>query len=113
MKKLLAKYTPLGMFIVIKPIVFWLFLLLWNVLGVIAVLLNGGFGRIRNPNALLVFVIDCLSITIYCLLPFMSRWIRDRWTKPGYNFKYAIFGLSTFAIIGVLFAFMFYSEYHK
>jgi hypothetical protein len=94
--------SQLGVFVVAKPSRIIAFILIWNLLCGVIILLNGGMGPVDTlPGFLGVIIVG--SYAAFCgLAPVASQKYRVRWCRPDADFQDAKVGFITLGLVGVL-----------
>ncbi len=101
----LLNRSPFGMFVVIKPSRIVIFILVWNILCGLGILLNGGSGSLKNPASALAMAAAAAYASFCGFAPIFSTRIRTRWCKEGSDFEMARFGLLLLGVVGLLCSF--------
>ena len=101
---LLSKATPLGMFVVIKPWRILLFILTWNALGGLFILVNDGLRPLRTPGGCLLFSLLGVYLSFCSIAPLVSEKVRQRWCDAAIDFEEGRTGFVLGAVVGVVLA---------
>ena len=99
------KASPYGVFLVVRPRMIGLFILIWNILLGATMISAWCFGPVGEAVGLLLFFLVGLYTTVVAVTPFISQEYRARWCRPGTNFADARFGLIFLGILGCMFLF--------
>lgn len=95
--------SQLGVFIVVKPSRILAFILIWNLLCGLMILLNGGMGPIDTLPGFIGVVIVGSYAAFSGFAPVTSQKYRVRWCRPEADFQDAKFGLITLGLVGIVF----------
>ena len=101
----ITRLGALGMLAVLKPSRILVFVLIWNVLFGLTVLLDGGMHRpIKTVGGNLGFALMGVFAAFSGFAPLFSSAIRQRWCRPEERFEDARTGLILIGSIGSVFA---------
>jgi len=92
------------MLLVVKPLRILIFIVVWNILCGVAILLNGGMGSIETPGGYMGFAVAGAFAAFSGFAPVVSMRFRKRWCRPNRDFDEGRFGLILLGSIGSLFA---------
>ena len=96
----------IGILFVIKPIRILLFIVMWNIICGLGIILNGGLGQIKTPGGYLCVGLAGAFAAFSGLAPVVSKRVRKRWCQPDVDFEKGRLGLILIGLIGSAFALM-------
>jgi Na+/proline symporter len=97
--ELISRCETFGPFVAVKRRYIVMFVVVWNVLCGIGVLLNVGTGEITAPASMIMLMMAGAYAAFCGFAPLCSQRIRTRWCKKDADFKAA---RSSFILVGVI-----------
>ena len=79
------------------------FVLVWNALNLLAVYLNGGWGRYENPRSFVVLALTCAATSALSFAIVLSPTVRNMVTAPTRRDRYEP---SAFVLLGCVAGFL-------